>query len=152
MLQAKWFAFQWQIPIEPQLRHLDIKLEFQTGGKSTSGSVIWLSHRVIVEGLWIIALFLGVFYDSDLLTQFSISVLLSPQGCSVPQFISFYPVCKNINAPTHTQPSPTPPPTHRENPKHCSWWEDMRKLVSMAKVVKHFKERSPHMTIHLTHT
>lgn len=31
VLQAKWFAFQWQIPIEPQLRHLDLKLEFQTG-------------------------------------------------------------------------------------------------------------------------
>lgn len=31
VLHAKWFAFQWQIPIEPQLRHLDLKLEFQMG-------------------------------------------------------------------------------------------------------------------------
>lgn len=32
-LLAKWFAFQWQIPIEPQLRHLDIKLEISNRGK-----------------------------------------------------------------------------------------------------------------------
>lgn len=48
MQHTKWFAFQWQIPFEPQLRHLDLKFEFQTEGGITSGSFMWLFHRVIV--------------------------------------------------------------------------------------------------------